>query len=230
MLEFEALLSQVARHLAWLDPPPVYIGGAIVPFYLDEFGREQMRPTKDVDCIVSAIYSHLEYTKLEAQLRSRGWQPDPDGPICRYLGPEGLIVDFMPVAPEILGFAGRWYPQTVESAMEMRLPDGQSISLPNVSLLFACKLEAFSDRGFKDPYLSKDLEDIVALLDGCITLEREISAASDELKSFVAENLRAILSSDQLIAAAEAQLPRGGSEDERLQRFNERVQRLAAMG
>jgi len=42
-------LDAVVDELAWLEPPPVYVGGAVVPLFLDDFGRSQMRPTEDVD-------------------------------------------------------------------------------------------------------------------------------------------------------------------------------------
>lgn len=52
MSEIERLLDRVAGELAWLSPPPVFLGGATIGLFLDAFGRAQLRSTQDIDCIV----------------------------------------------------------------------------------------------------------------------------------------------------------------------------------
>jgi hypothetical protein len=226
MIDFELILDRVAAVLEWLSPPPVYIGGAVVPLFLDDFGRSQMRPTKDVDCIVPMIVSHIEYTRLEEKLRAHGWTPDPKGPICRYLGPDDLVVDFMPERPEVLGFAGKWYSETAKSASLRKLFTGREIFVPCVSQLFACKLEAFFDRGIGDPSVSTDLEDIAALLDGCEELEARTRETPSQLRAYIRSKLDQIANDEALSGALEAQLPRGGNEDARIQKIRKKVTRL----
>ncbi len=226
MIDFELVLIRVAEALEWLNPPPVYIGGAVVPLFLDDFGKSQMRPTKDVDCIIPMIVSHHEYTKLEEKLRAHGWTPDQNGPICRYLGPDNLVVDFMPEHPGVLGFAGKWYPETVQSASLRRLSTGREILLPCVSQLFACKLEAFFDRGSEDPITSTDLEDIAALLDGCDELETQLALAPIDLLKYVQAQLGQIVNDKTLYQALEAQLPRGGDEEARTKRIQQLITRI----
>ena len=46
----------------------------------------------------------------------------------------------------------------------MKLTNGQTIFILPLAYFLATKLEAFYNRGAKDPRFSKDLEDIVALL------------------------------------------------------------------
>lgn len=111
MTPSEVRLARVAARLSWLDPPPVFLGGATIGLYLDELGRSQLRPTDDVDCIVPLVRTWASWTRLEEDLRARGWSPDPGGPICRYASPDGDIVDLMPSEPAVLGFSGRWYAQ-----------------------------------------------------------------------------------------------------------------------
>ena len=77
----EFILAEVAEELAWLAPAPVFIGGSTIGLFLDALGRDQLRPTKDVDCIVPAVLTRTDWFQLESELRRRGWQPDPDGPI-----------------------------------------------------------------------------------------------------------------------------------------------------
>lgn len=83
MSAIEAILAEVVVELSWLEPPPVFIGGATIGLFLDEFGRSQLRPTKDVDCIVPSIATAIAWFELESELRRRGWHPDPHGPRCR---------------------------------------------------------------------------------------------------------------------------------------------------
>ena len=83
----------------------------------------------------------------------------------------------MPEYPEVIGFSGKWYHETAQSASPSKLSTGRNVLLPCVSRLFACKLEAFFDRGIGDPIESTDLEDIAALLDGCSELETKLSEA-----------------------------------------------------
>ena len=54
----------------------------------------------------------------------------------------------------------------------------------------ATKLEAFRQRGQSDPYGSRDLEDIVAVVDGRPELVMECRAASSDVRSYLASALR----------------------------------------
>lgn len=223
-------LDAVASELDWLDPEPVYIGGATVPLYLDEFGRSQMRPTEDVDCIVSQVATRKAWWDLEAELRKRHWSPDTDGPVCRYRSPAGAIVDLMPTDPSILGFSGQWYPRAVEKARPHTLASGRTVLVASPALLFACKLEAFRDRGESDPWASKDLEDIAALLDGCSELLDDMRAQDEDVRTFVAERLTSIEASRDAREALRAQLPRGGDDQRQHQRITQLIQQLVQPG
>lgn len=225
-VDYEALLDSVAADLEWLSPPPVFIGGAVIALFLDSFGRTQMRPTNDVDCIVPCVATRLDFTRLEERLRDHGWHPDQRGPICRYTSPRGIAVDFMTQDPRALGFAGQWYPETVKQSSVFVLSTGREIRVPNVLHLFACKLEAFFDRGMADPTASKDLEDIAALLDGNAELAHGTTAASPELRRFISDRLGRILNDAALMEILESQLPRGGDEQGRLDKLHLRLQAL----
>ncbi|MDD5309197.1 MAG: hypothetical protein PHU25_17935 [Deltaproteobacteria bacterium] len=229
-VDFEIALDRAASLLEWLKPAPVFIGGTVVPLFLDAFGRAQARPTKDVDCIVPEVLSYVAYAKLEERLRANGWEPDPEGPICRYRKEGGGTVDFLPEDPSVLGFAGRWYPDTVRSATLRRLVTGREILIPCASRLLACKLEAFFDRGLSDPMASQDLEDVVSLLDGCADLDARVAEAPFPLRRYLATELCRIIDDGALSQFLVAHLPRGGDEITRAERLRERIAGLVRSG
>ena len=57
----------------------------------------------------------------------------------------------------------------------------------------ATKLEAFLGRGNNDPLSSRDIEDILTVVDGRESLALEIREASAELKTYIAAQLAALL-------------------------------------
>lgn len=227
MTPAERILAVVAAELDWLDPPPVFIGGATIGLFLDAFGRAQLRPTKDVDCIVASVLTRGAWNELEAELRRRNWRPDLEGPVCRYYSPAGHVVDLLGARPEVQGFAGAWFEAAAMHTRRHTLAGSVSITTPTAPYLFACKIEAFRDRGAHDPFASTDLEDLVALLDGCVGLDDEILACGDELQDFIATWARQIRVDRRLTEAAEGHLPRGGDVVGRRTRLERRLDRLA---
>jgi hypothetical protein len=189
MTDSDQMLDLVASELAWLRPEPVFLGGATVALYLDAFGRSQVRRTEDVDLVVPSVVSRSAWWALEEELRARGWSPDLDGPICRYRSPGGMVVDLMSEDPSILGFASPWYRDVVARAENRLLSTGRAVRVPPPELLLACKLDAWRDRGRRDPYVSQDLEDVAALLDGCRELEARVASAEANLRRAIGEAL-----------------------------------------
>lgn len=228
MSDIELAVDRVAAALDWLEKRPVFVGGATIALFLDAFGKAQMRPTTDVDCIVPSADSYTSWGQLEAQLRRRAWSPDPEGPLCRYRSPDGDIVDLMPEDPSVLGFGGRWYPATVVHAVEETLVTGRSILMPAPEYALACKLEAFGDRGRDDPMASKDLEDIVALLDGCSALPGAVEAAAHDLHIWLVARLAELANNRVVTDAMLAQLARGGHQAARESRLITLLARLTS--
>jgi hypothetical protein len=126
---------------------------------------------------------------LRNALRALGAKEDTseDAPNCRWLL-NGLKVDVMSPNEAILGFSNRWYPLAIGTAVLHTLPDGTNIHLIRSAVFLATKLEAYRDRG-TDCLSSKDVEDIIALLDGRPELPRELSVMPDALRAFVAQTL-----------------------------------------
>lgn len=169
----------------------VFIGGAIVRLLLTDPLAPQARHTDDVDVVVR-VTTRRAYDVIEHKMRSAGHSHALDGPICRWIV-EGIKVDLMPTDEDILGFSNRWYQVLAEVADEHVLDDGTVLRVVSPPYLIATKLEAFRSRGNDDYMGSKDIEDIVLLLDGREELVAEIAAEDADLRSFISEEFRRLL-------------------------------------
>lgn len=97
--------------------------------------------------------------------------------------------------------------------------------------LVATKLEAFGSRGKGDLYGSRDFEDVVALIDGREELVGELTQAPEELRSYVAKQLRALARRGTFDAAAEGALRGGPETEERFQIvLRPRIEEIVALG
>ncbi|TGT53755.1 hypothetical protein EN809_039110, partial [Mesorhizobium sp. M2E.F.Ca.ET.166.01.1.1] len=99
-----------------------------------------------------------------------------DTVICRMRLGE-LKVDFMPDDPDILGFSNRWYEKGIETAVTYALTDQLNIKRLAPELFVATKLEAYIGRGEGDLFMSRDLEDILLIIDGRPEIVAEILGA-----------------------------------------------------
>lgn len=166
------------------------------------------RSTLDVDVIVE-VSSYAEYTTvLVPVLRSLAAREDVSegAPLCRWIL-NGVLVDVMPTDTRVLGFSSRWYPAALASATEHRLPDGTLIRGVDAPHFLATKLEAFLGRGAGDFTSSKDIEDLVAVVDGRPELHDEVGHAPATLRAFVADTLEQWLRGDALLDALPGHLP-----------------------
>ena len=177
-------LEQVAAILANVPERFVFTGGGTIVLYVDEIIRDELRPTKDVDCVVE-IFSRTEYYQLANALRKVGLSEcsEPDAPMCRWEYEE-LLIDIMPCGEEVLGFSNRWYVEALQNLSTYILPSKLEIYIFSPLYLLASKIEAFLGRG-ESFYFSKDIEDIIVLLDGCEALVEEFEAAEGEVKIFL---------------------------------------------
>jgi len=205
MRELRELMAECATLLARASIDGVFMGGATIPLHLEPDLAVDFRGTDDVDCVF-ACDSYIAYHQATQRLLALGFDPDPEGPICRLTrGP--LVLDLMPSDPTVLGFANRWYKLAVQSPVETEI-SGVTIRMFRVEHLLATKVEAFGSRGADDHYASHDMEDIVTLLDGAGTqLELGIERADSELRLFIQAFLRALLDMKYVDDVLEAHLP-----------------------
>lgn len=229
----EHMLRRVALALGpELVAETAFVGGCATALLVtDELVQDEVRFTDDVDLIVHVIGPGQWY-ELERQLARRGFRSaldDQDDPVCRKrlrdAEPHELIVDFMPDDPAILSFANRWYTDALASAVEMELSDGTRVRVVTAPYFLGTKLEAYRGRGNSDPLGSRDVEDILNLVEGRVSLLDEVSSAPEDLRRGIAEGISDLLSTrnfDYAVAGA----ARGSAARE--SRIFERLELLAS--
>lgn len=222
-----AMLEKAASLLAALDRHIVFTGGTTIALYLDAITASEVRPTKDVDCVVE-IASRGDYYALAEELRQLGLQEcqSPNAPLCRWEY-QDLIIDVMPTAPNILGFSNVWYKPGVDKPLSHQLPSGREILIFSVPYLLASKIAAFKGRGKGNFYTSHDFEDIVLILDGCPSLENEVEQADTDVRNYLKQWFQDNLA--DLQDCAPAHLPSASRNSGRETVLLDLIQRLAAL-
>jgi predicted nucleotidyltransferase len=187
------MLVQVATALDELLPQVVFIGGCTTGLFLtDDFTKEQVRYTDDVDLIVN-VGSYFDWTQLSERLGQLGFRDSMEQEvICtKMLGP--LKVVFMPDNADILGFSNRWYHDAMATARDFTLAEAITIKLVEPVYFVATKLEAYLGRGNGDALSSHDIEDLINIFDGRAEIVAEINAVDGELRDFIRIQLQALL-------------------------------------
>ncbi|MGD1919714.1 MAG: nucleotidyl transferase AbiEii/AbiGii toxin family protein [Pleurocapsa sp.] len=185
-------LEQVAAILAKVPEKFVFTGGATIVLYVNSAIATELRPTKDVDCVVE-IFTRAEYYQLSNKLRAIGLSEctEQNAPICRWQYEE-KIIDIMPCGDRVLGFSNCWYLEGIKESITYTLPSGKNISIFSPLYILASKVEAFRGRG-KNFYHSKDIEDITVLLNGCAELSEAFNDSSGEIRSYLQQWFKANL-------------------------------------
>jgi len=206
----------VAQALGELKEQVVFIGGSVVELYADIPEISDIRPTIDVDCIVGQqINTYLDYSNLEENLRKLGFINDTseNAPICRKIY-NGIIVDFLPINPAILGFSNSWYKDGVLNKIPAVLPDGTLIFILPVEYFVATKLEALSSRGGTDIRGSYDLEDIVYILDNCSHFVNSFYKCNNQnLIGYIKEKFNTLLNNRNIREIIYSTLPYNAEEE-----------------
>lgn len=177
------LLNQVA-----------FVGGCTTGLLItDDYSREQVRYTEDVDLIIHLL-GYVGWAQLQQQLQALGFTQSlgKDDPICAMRLRE-LRVDFMPDDEAILGFSNRWYADALNSSVDYPLNDETSIKLVSPVFFVATKLEAWLGRGNNDPLGSHDIEDLLNLFDGRPELITEIEQAKPTLRQYISKEIGKLL-------------------------------------
>ncbi|MBI5239589.1 MAG: nucleotidyl transferase AbiEii/AbiGii toxin family protein [Elusimicrobia bacterium] len=224
------MLGIVAQGLKGLKEKVVFVGGATVDLFITDPAAAGTRATVDVDCIVELVRLG-KYYALEEELRALGFQhpTEENPPICRWMF-RGIKVDVMPTEGAILGFSSRWYRDGMAKAEQAALPNGESIYVFSVPYLLASKLEAFRDRGHEDFQSSKDLEDVIVLLDGHLEAEAKIDAAPAGVRRYLKEESARMLADKRFLLSLEGHLSAGrpvAEGERRREKFLALMRRIA---
>lgn len=195
----EVMLQRVADALgADLLREVAFVGGCTTGLLItDDASREGVRFTDDVDLIVHVLGPGSWY-RLQQNLAERGFRTSPeDEVICRTRlrdgNPSDLVVDFMPDDASILGFGNRWYADALRAADDHVLPGGTVIRVVAPAYFLGTKLEAFRGRGNGDPLASRDIEDILNVVDGRASLVEEVRLAPPALRADIAAGIGELL-------------------------------------
>lgn len=190
------MLEKVAEALGPdLREQLVFVGGCTTALLVtDEVTLEGVRATDDVDLIVD-LAGYPAWAGLQAILRDRGFrESQEDNVVCR-MRLDGLKVDFMPDDEAILGFSNRWYRMGIETAETISLTPQLTIRRLTPPLFLATKLEAYLGRGEGDLLFSRDIEDILLIVDGRPEIVAELQAAHEDVRAFIAREVDAVLRS-----------------------------------
>lgn len=134
----------------------------------------------------------------------------------------------MPVETSILGFSNPWYPEVLRSARPTNVASGVAIRLVSPAAFLATKLAAFADPERGGDYVtSRDLEDVIAVVDGRPELDRELRTAPPELRDYLGQAFRELLGERRFRDALPGHLPGDAAGQARLPRIVEKLRRWA---
>lgn len=185
------IIEKVAKTLEEINEDVLYVGGAIVSFYVTDLGAEQPRPTKDIDISVQ-ISSYNEMDQLREKLSTKGIYPAPFENVMYRYALEDILIDFIPFEETVLGPTNSWLKPGFERSYEVEA-GSQRISILPVSYFLATKYEAYKSRGKSDPYGSHDFEDIIYVLDNNVEVVEIIKGEDQKLIQFMKEMSKEIL-------------------------------------
>lgn len=179
------VIEKVAKALGEINNEVIYVGGAVVSFYITDTGAEQPRPTKDIDISVQ-IGSYSEMDQLRERLATKDIYPAADQTVMYRYEYDDVLIDFIPYEPTSMGPTNPWLKPGFPESYEVKAGD-QTVKILPVSYYLATKFEAFKSRGKDDPFMSHDFEDVIFVLDNNIEVVEHIKSADDKLISFLKE-------------------------------------------
>jgi len=193
-------IRAIAKGLEDLGEDIYFVGGAVVSLYADYEEVFDHRITDDVDVVVE-ILSRGAYFKLQEKLRSIGFKEDVSSHvICRWIY-QGIIVDVMPLAEDVLGFSNQWYQPAIREAIQVEIGPNVIVNIFSYPYFLATKLEALQDRGV-DCIYSKDFEDIIKTLEARGTAIDEIEKSEQKVKDYIITQINGLVKDEAMIKEA----------------------------
>lgn len=229
------LLREMAIRLGSLRERVMFVGGAVTWLHVTDKAANPSRQTTDVDVVVE-VASLPEYYRIGHELRAIGFSEDAEvgGPICRWYHGE-LVLDLLPTDEAILGYSNRWYRDSMSRSWAYAIEGVGSIRVALATDFLAMKLEAFHDRGKdlqgKRDYLgSKDMEDIVTLIDGRPELGDEVRCAASEIRAYIGAEVRSLLADVAFEEALSGHFGGDPTEQARVPIVLARLEKIALLG
>lgn len=221
------MLAVVARELGTFAHEMLFVGGHVAELLVTTPGVTRVRPTTDVDTVVSAT-TGSEYREIEKRLRELGFRHDTSegAPICRWQSPAGIALDVMPMDESILGFSNRWYPQAMELRVPFELTHDLTITIPLAPLFLAMKWDAVDSRAAGELRTSHDMEDIINVVTGRSSILREIGEMNLDVSGWLAEKAGEFLDHPDTGDALAGALPDAGRIPDLIPTVVERFEKI----
>jgi len=223
------LLLDAAKLLKPILGELVFVGGCTTALLITDKAAAEVRPTYDVDAIAE-ITSYVGYAEFSERLKALGFREDmrEGAPLCRWCQ-QTTTLDVMPLDGKILGFKNRWYGPAMETAEERELEPDLMVLMVSPVYFCASKLEAFGDRGKNDYLGSRDLEDLIAVVDGRAELVGEIKAAQSDVRSYLAKEITKLLGTRGFREALPGHLAPDSASQERITTVMARLKEIASL-
>jgi len=223
------ILELAIHQLGELAADLVFVGGCATGLLLTDPAAAPVRATYDVDAITQVL-SRAEYYQFAEKLKGKGFSEDAEegAPMCRWRC-EKVILDVMPIDPDILGFGSAWYQEAQENAERLALPSGKAIFLITSPFFLITKLDAFNGRGNDDYMQSHDIEDIVTVLDGRPEILDELERAGARIKQELALRFEALRQNTRFIDAVAGHLAPDAASQARLPRIIGTVEAISKL-
>ncbi len=222
------LLVDAAKLLKPILGELVVVGGCTTALLITDKAAPDVRPTYDVDAIAE-ITSYAGYARFSERLKVLGFHEDTreGAPLCRWRQ-KTTTLDVMPLDGKILGFKNTWFEPAMKTAEERELEPGLKILMVSPVYFCALKLEAFGDRGKNDYLGSRDLEDLITVVDGRAELVGEIQAAVGDVRSYIAAEIAKLVDARVFLDALPGHLPPDPASQERIIPVMERLKEIAS--
>jgi len=223
------MLAAAVEKLVPLLDRIVFVGGCATGLLITDPGASPVRPTLDVDAIID-LASYAQFADLENRLQDLGFQPShaEGAPICRWTH-QDLVLDLMPTDSSILGFSNRWYHMALQNSETTRIGT-HKIRLITAPYFLATKLEALHGRGQHDYRLSRDLEDIVTVINGRPEIVNEVQETEDRLRQYLSDQLSTLLADRNFMEALPGHLLPDAASQQRLRIVLHRIEQIAQKG
>ncbi|AMQ28393.1 TPA: hypothetical protein KKX32_002806 [Legionella pneumophila] len=197
-------LYKAATLLKDLNEQVVYVGGRIVGLLITDSIEDDVRPTYDIDVALDLGRTDVvAHYSLQKKLESLGFKPDGNVN-CRYVL-DDFMIDVMYTDGALQGINSNWYQAGFDNAIEIQIKD-KKIKILNAVYFIAIKLEAFTDRAYKnnDYWDCKDLEDIINVINGRPELLVEIMNSPKDVVQFISGYFKKLIEDPKWLEAIKA--------------------------
>ena len=111
----------------------------------------------------------------------------------------------------------------------MNWKKGLKIRLVAPVYFCASKLAAFAGRGANDFHASRDLEDLIAVVDGRAELVGEIQTAAGDVRSYLAKEIKKLISIREFNDALPGHLPPDPATQDRVSTIISRLEEIGSL-